>query len=133
MVGDSGDTGIFDEIDQSHTQEDLHGDGQRILGDDQVNAKPAHKRLKRGLQVSGKMRENPPGPTRWVETKPILSYTPRQPQHLVGSQIQSQVTGDVHREGRPSDQVAHLAGAGEGQRAQVGLEGLLGVGDIVDA
>ena len=47
--------------------------------------------------------------------------------------MQSQIAGDVHREGRPSDEVAHLAGAGEEQRIQVGLERLLGVGDIMDA
>ena len=73
VVGDSGDTGLLDETGQSHSQQDLHGDGQRILGDDQVSAKAAHKRLKRDLQESGEMREeNPPGPTRRVETKPML-------------------------------------------------------------
>ena len=73
MGGNSGDTGLLNETGQSHVQEDLHGDGQRILGDDQVNAKAAHKCLKCDLQESGEMREeNPPGPTRRVETKPML-------------------------------------------------------------
>ena len=73
VVGDSGDAGLLDEIGQSHAQGDIQRNGQHILFVDQVNAKSAHKRLKRGPQESGEMREeNPPGLARRAETKPML-------------------------------------------------------------